>query len=72
MQLLTAVRAPVPVLPRGPFPANAATCPAAMARHLRRTEPEAARCFAQAMHDDAAWANEAWGAFWADVVRLVS
>ena len=45
--------------------------PAAMASHLRRSNPLEARCFAKAMHEDAAWANEAWGQFWADVVRLV-
>ncbi len=43
----------------------------AMAKYLRRTSGSAARCFAQAMHDDSAWANERWGAYWADVVRLV-
>ena len=45
--------------------------PAAMARYLRRTNGDAALCFAQAIYEDAAWANEAWGAYWADVVRLV-
>ena len=45
--------------------------PAAMARYLRRTNGEAALCFAQAIYEDAAWANEDWGAYWADVVRMV-
>ena len=45
--------------------------PAAMARHLRKAHPSQARRFALAMHEAAAWANEAWGQFWADVVRLV-
>ena len=45
--------------------------PAAMARYLRRTNGEAALCFAQAIYEDAAWANEAWGAYWADVVRMI-
>lgn len=48
-----------------------ALSPAFMARQLRRTNPLGARGFAQAMHEDAAWANEAWGRFWADVIRLV-
>ncbi|MEJ1976137.1 MAG: hypothetical protein WDN49_08595 [Acetobacteraceae bacterium] len=60
-----------------PFPMHlrqttpAAFSPADMARHLRRTSPEGARCFALAMHKDVAWANDDWGAFWADVARLV-
>ena len=45
--------------------------PAAMARYLRRTNGEAALCFAEAIYEDAAWANEDWGAYWADVVRMV-
>ena len=45
--------------------------PEGMARHLRRTGGDAALCFALAIYEDAAWANEAWRAFWADVVRLV-
>lgn len=45
--------------------------PAAMAGYLRRSDPLRARCFAEAMHEGAAWANEAWGRFWADVVQLV-
>ena len=45
--------------------------PAAMAQHLRRAGGSAALCFALAMHEDAAWANEEWGAYWADVIRAV-
>ena len=45
--------------------------PAAMARYLRRTSGDAAFCFAQAMHEDCAWANAEWGAYWADVMRQV-
>ena len=45
--------------------------PAAMALYLRRTNGDAALCFAQAIYEDAAWANDDWGAYWADVVRLV-
>ena len=45
--------------------------PAAMARYLRRTTGAAALCFAQAIYEDSAWANDDWGAYWADVVRLV-
>ncbi len=45
--------------------------PADMARHLRQTDPVRARHFALALHEDVAWANEDWGAFWAAVVRLV-
>jgi hypothetical protein len=45
--------------------------PATMARHLRETDPRSARRFARAMHDRVAWANESWGAFWADVERLI-
>ncbi len=48
-----------------------ARCPAAMARYLRKTSGDAALCFARAMHEDAAWANEDWGSYWADVIRLV-
>jgi len=60
-----------------PFPVrmrqetSATFSPADMARYLRRTDPARARCFALAMHEDVAWANDDWGAFWADVVRLV-
>ncbi len=46
--------------------------PAAMARYLRRTNGAAAAlCFAQAIYEDSAWANDDWGAYWADVMRLV-
>ena len=45
--------------------------PADMARRLRQTYSEDARCFAAAIHEDSAWANERWAAYWADVVRLV-
>ena len=41
------------------------------AHYLRRVDPSAARCFAEAMYEGAAWANEAWGAYWAAVVCLV-
>ncbi|WP_158743346.1 hypothetical protein [Acidisphaera sp. L21] len=58
---------PVPVL----FTDDPASSPAAMARYLRRTSGDAAFCFARAMHEDAAWANADWGAYWADVMRLV-
>ena len=57
--------APVVMTAASTFP------PQAMAGHLRRTSGTAALCFAQAMHDGSAWANEAWGAYWADVIRLV-
>jgi len=45
--------------------------PADMARRLRQTYSEDARCFAATIHEDSAWANERWGAYWADVLRLV-
>ena len=45
--------------------------PHAMAQYLRRTSGSAAYCFARAMHEDSAWANEDWGDYWADVMRLV-
>ena len=48
-----------------------ASSPAAMARYLRRTNGDAAFCFAQAIHAGAAWANEDWASYWADVMRLV-
>ena len=51
--------------------ASSALAPAAMAHHLRQVDPRAALCFAQAMYDRVAWANEEWGAYWAAVVRLV-
>lgn len=51
--------------------AQGVLAPAAMATYLRRTGGDAAACFAQAMYDDAAWANESWGAYWAEIVRLV-
>ncbi len=53
------------------FSDDPARCPAAMARYLRQTNGDAAFCFARAMHEDSAWANEAWGSYWADVMRLV-
>ncbi len=59
------------VIPSVLFSTNPAQSPAAMARYLRRTSGDAAFCFAQAMHEDAAWANEEWGSYWADVMRLV-
>ncbi len=55
-----------------PVCTHGAFSPAAMASHLRATEPEAAVCFAQAMYGASAWANESWGKFWADVIRLVA
>ena len=56
-----------------PIPAmqGAFLSPAAMAQHLRRASGPAALCFALAMHEEAAWANEQWGAYWADVIREV-
>jgi len=45
--------------------------PADMARRLRHAYSEDARCFAAAIHEDSAWANERWAAYWADVLRLV-
>ncbi len=44
---------------------------AAMARYLCQVDPASAQCFAEAMYEGAAWANEDWGAYWADVVRLI-
>ena len=60
-----------PEFPVAVSAAPAFLSPAAMALHLRRSSGDAAYCFAVAMHEDAAWANEAWGAYWADVMRLV-
>ena len=48
-----------------------ALSPAVMAQYLRRVDPRSALCFAEAMYERSAWANEDWGAYWADVVRLV-
>ncbi len=45
--------------------------PLMMALHLRAAEGGAAFCFARAMHEGSAWANEDWGRYWADVMRLV-
>jgi hypothetical protein len=53
------------------MPRNADFTPHAMAQYLRRTSGSAAYCFAQAMHEDSAWANETWGEYWANVMRLV-
>ena len=50
---------------------DGALSPSAMALHLRRTSGSAALCFAKAMHEGAAWANESWGAYWADVIKAV-
>ena len=58
-------------LPPRPAVEDDPLSPGAMARHLRQTSPSSARRFARAMHDRVAWANEAWGEFWADVERLV-
>ena len=58
---------PAPML----FAEDPASSPAAMASYLRRTSGDAAFCFARAMHEDSAWANPEWGAYWADVMRLV-
>ena len=60
------VSAPILLLSDDP-----ARCPAAMARYLRQTSGDAALCFARAMHEESAWANEDWGSYWADVIRLV-
>ena len=60
-----------PSMPPTWYASEPASCPAAMARYLRRTSGEAAYCFARAMHEDAAWANDDWGAYWADVMRLI-
>lgn len=53
------------------LPPSGTLSPAGMALHLRRSGGDAALCFAQAIYDDSAWANETWAAFWADVIRLV-
>ena len=45
--------------------------PADMACHLRRSSGTAALCFALAMYENVAWANEGWAAFWADVISQV-
>ena len=50
---------------------RASLSPAAMAKHLRRSTGADALCFARAMQEYAAWANEGWGMFWAEVVREV-
>ncbi len=50
---------------------RSALSPLAMALHLRAAEGGAAFCFARAMHEGSAWANEDWGDYWADVMRLV-
>jgi hypothetical protein len=42
-----------------------------MARHLRRSSGSSALCFALAMYENVAWANEGWAAFWADVISEV-
>ncbi len=55
----------------GTSPKTSEFTPQAMAQYLRRTSGSAAYCFAQAMHEGSAWANEAWGKYWADVMRLV-
>ena len=44
---------------------------AGMAEHLRRLDPGNAHRFAVAMQRDAAWANPAWGEYWAEIVRLI-
>ena len=59
-----------------PSPATAvadrsALSPLAMALHLRAAGGDAAFRFARAMHEGSAWANEDWGRYWADVMRLV-
>ncbi len=50
---------------------RSALSPLAMALHLRAAEGDAAFCFARVMHEGSAWANEDWGRYWADVMRLV-
>lgn len=45
--------------------------PVSMARYLRETNPLNAHCFALQMQEQSAWANDAWGAYWGDVARLV-
>ena len=57
--------------PAAPSALASALAPADMAGYLRRVDPLAALCFAQAMYDRVAWANEDWGAYWAAVVDLV-
>ena len=58
------------VPPAAPL-ADGALSPSAMAQHLRRTSGSAALCFAKAMHEGSAWASDAWGAYWADVIKAV-
>jgi len=45
--------------------------PADMAQRLRKAYSKDARCFAATIHEDSAWANDHWAAYWADVLRLV-
>ena len=53
------------------LPPSGTLSPAGMALHLRRSGGDAALCFAQAIYDDSAWANESWAAFWAEIIRLI-
>ena len=70
MQAVEVRPTPMPS-PPGMLARDSALSPAAMARHLRRSGGEAALCFARSIYEDAAWANEEWGAYWAAVIRLV-
>lgn len=67
----TQQQAALPDFPVGLALGNADLSPSGMAVYLRRVSGSAAYCFARTMHEDAAWANESWGAYWADVMRLV-
>ena len=62
---------PIPASPPAAALLDGVLSPAAMAQHLRRAAGSAALCFAQAMHEGAAWANDAWGDYWADVIKAV-
>ncbi len=71
---MTAVSASVLPLPSASLELDgtpAFLSPADMAQRLRQVYSDDARCFAATIHEESAWANERWAAYWADVLRLV-
>jgi len=61
----------VSFMPARPAANDDGLSPAVMAQYLREMNPTGARCFALEMHERVAWANESWGAYWAEIARLV-
>jgi hypothetical protein len=61
----------IAALPMEARPAPTFLSPADMARRLVQAHAANAKCFALAMYERSAWANDHWAAYWAEIIDLV-